>query len=39
MPEALVAVILILGTLKVLYEVIFEETRGKFHDDVKPRKG
>lgn len=39
MPEVIVAVILIIGTVKVLYEVFFQETKGNFHDDVKPRKG
>lgn len=39
MPEVVVAVILIIGTVKVAYEVLFLETKGKFHDDVKPRKG
>lgn len=39
MPEVVVAVILIIGTVKVIYEVIFQETKGKFHDDVKPKKG
>jgi hypothetical protein len=38
-PEVVVAVILIIGTVKVIYEVIFQETKGKFHDDVKPKKG
>lgn len=39
MPEVVVVVILIIGTVKVAYEVLFLETRGIFHRGVNPKKG